>query len=85
MTIIAPDWLTNHGGALRLAPDGSAWVVLIDSRPEYMITPVPADGKHACEVMQTNNGRRLDGGTIYGTTDDAVRGGLEDLRVALGW
>ena len=47
--------------------------------------PIPAGGKHACRVSQTVNGRRLDVGATFPTTEDAVRGGLEDLRKTLGW
>ncbi len=85
MPLTAPDWLTKHGGAIRRFPDGIAWAVLIDGRPEYALTPVPAEGKHSCEVMQTTNGRRLDSCTVYDSEEDALRGGLEELRRVLGW
>jgi hypothetical protein len=42
-------------------------------------------GKFGCSVTQTVNGKRLDSGASYATLEDALRGGLEDLRKALGW
>ena len=45
----------------------------------------PAGGKHACKVTQTINGKRLDNGTTYPTLEEAARGGLDDLRKAMGW
>jgi hypothetical protein len=85
MAVTAPDWLTRHGGTLRPGYDARSWAVLFDGEPQYLLIPKPAGGKFTCEVMQTINGRRLDSGGIYPTADDAVRGGLEDLRKTLGW
>jgi hypothetical protein len=83
MTVSTPDWLSRHGAELRAERD--SWVVFFDREPQYRLTPVPAAGKFACEVMQTINGRRLEGSGTYPTVEEAVRGGLEDLRKALGW
>ena len=85
MPITPPDWLVKHGGTLRPGIDGHSWLVMFDNRPQYVVTSIPAAGKHAAEVMQMVNGRRLEGHGTYPTADDAVRGGLEDLRKALGW
>lgn len=85
MSLTAPEWLTNHGGELRSLPSGDALVVLVGGEPQYTLTAVPVGGKHGCRVVQTINGRRLDGPGTYSTVDEAVRGGLEDLRKALGW
>jgi hypothetical protein len=82
--VTAPEWLTRHGGAVRPAV-GHGHAVLIDGAPQYLLVPTPATGKFGCKVEQTINGRRLDSGATYATEDDAVRGGLEDLRKALGW
>lgn len=84
MALSTPDWLSKHGGQLRLNYEGS-WVVCFDNEPQYRLRPVPAAGKFACEVEQLNNGRRLDGAAIYPTAEEAVRGGLEELRKTLGW
>lgn len=84
MVIPAPEWLTRHGGELRPGLGGS-WFVCFDGGPQYGVTPVPAEGRHTCKVLQTNSGRRLDSGASYATDAEAVRGGLEDLRRALGW
>lgn len=80
-----PEWLSKHGGELRPGPLGGAWYVYFDGEPQYELTPVPAGGKNSCRVTQTINGRRLDSGGVHGTVEDAMQGGLEDLRMALGW
>ncbi len=83
--VTTPDWLRKRGGAVRKASTGTSWLVFIDGQPQYRLVPIPAAGKHSCEVTQTVDGRRLDSGGIYSTADDAIRGGLEDLRKSLGW
>jgi hypothetical protein len=83
--VTTPDWLAKHGGVLERSNRGDAWLVLLDHSPQYRLVPVPAAGKYSCQVMQTVNGRRLEGGGTYPSVEDAVRGGLEDLRKALGW
>jgi hypothetical protein len=85
MAVTTPDWLARHGGELRPSKDGRSWLVYFDGGPQYLLLAVPAGGKFACRVTQTVNGRRLDSGATYPTLEDAVRGGLEDLRQALGW
>jgi hypothetical protein len=80
-----PDWLAQRGAELKASKDGRSYVVQVNGHPQYLVIPVPADGKHACRVSQTVNGKRLDSGAVHATVDEAVRGGLEDLRKALGW
>ena len=82
MTVTAPDWLVRHGGELRA---GKAWLIYLSGEPQYLLVPTPAAGKFSCRVTQTINGQRLDSATTYPSAEDAVRGGLEDLRKALGW
>lgn len=84
-TVPTPDWLTRHGGRLLASKDGGSWLVYLGDEPHYVVMPTPAKGKFACRVSQTINGRRLDGDGTYPTANDAVRGGLEDLRKTLGW
>jgi hypothetical protein len=84
MAVATPDWLAQHKGAVREGVHES-WLVIFDSAPQYRLVPRPAAGKYSCEVMQTINGKRLDRGGTFPSVEDAVRGGLEDLRVALGW
>lgn len=81
----APEWLTQRQGALKRGSDGQTWYMLIDGQLQYALTPVPVAGKFGCHVKQTNNGQRLDGGNAFATAEEALRGGLEDLRKALGW
>jgi hypothetical protein len=83
--MIAPDWLARHDGQLRLAPDGRTWLAFFDGEPHYKLAAFPADGKFTCAVAQTENGKRLDKAETYPTADDALRGGLEGLRIYLGW
>ena len=85
MSITTPDWLTQRGSELRPSKDGNSYSVYFAGEPQYLLLPVPVGGKHACRVSQTINGRRLDGAGTYATRDEAVRGGLDDLRKVLGW
>ena len=83
--VSTPDWLAKRGGTLRRSTAGNTWVVLLNSEPQYELRPVPAGGRLACQIVQTVNGRRLDGPETFPSLDEAVRGGLEHLRHALGW
>jgi hypothetical protein len=85
MAVPSPEWLTERGAELRPSKDGKSYTVYFGGEPQYLVIPVPAEGRHACRVSQTINGKRLDGAATYATFDEAVRGGLEDLRKALGW
>ena len=85
MPVLTPDWITKRGGDMWVNADASNWVVFLNSEPQYMLTPCPAAGKFMCQVKQTNNGKRLESGNTYPGLEDAVRGGLEDLRKVLGW
>lgn len=85
MDVRPPDWLTRRGGTLQAGCLSSALFVLFEGEPQYRVEPIPVAGQFGCEVRQTINGRRLEKGTAYPTADEAVRGGLEDLRAALGW
>jgi hypothetical protein len=86
MAVTVPDWLARRGGSLAQGEDGRSWIVFFDGEPQYVLRPEPADGKHACQVLQTVNGKRLDGSGIFPTAEEAVaQGGLEVLRRALGW
>ena len=85
MAVQTPDWLTRHGGELRAGTGGHAWLVTFNGEPQYRLVTVPAGGKHACDVTQTVNGKRLDRGGTFASVDEAISGGLEDLRKALGW
>jgi hypothetical protein len=58
---------------------------MFHDKPQYRLSPQPAVGKFSCDVLQTINDKHLASGTIYLTEEEALRGGLEDLRKALGW
>ena len=85
MPVTTPDWLARHAGELRSNPDGQSYAVYFGPEPEYVLHPFPVQGRYGCRVKQTINGKHLESGTAHATPDDAVRGGLEDLRNALGW
>jgi hypothetical protein len=85
MSVATPDWLTRHGGDLRGNPDGQSYAVYFGSELEYVLRLFPVQGKYGCRVKQTINGKHLESGRVHPTSDDAVRGGLEDLKQALGW
>jgi hypothetical protein len=85
MTVSTPDWLKQRGGELRESKNGQSWLLYFDGQLQYLVMPVPADGKFACRLTETINGRRLDGATTYPSLEDAARGGLEELRQKLGW
>ena len=86
MAVVAtPDWLAKRGGTLQPSTQAGIWLVVLDGSPQYRLVPVPAGGKHSCQVTQTVNGRRLEGSRTYPSVEDAIRSGLEDLRKALGW
>ncbi len=83
--VTTPDWLAKRGGVLKPSTQPGTWLVLLDNSPQYRLMPVPAAGRYACDLTQTVNGRRLPGNSTYPSSEDALRGCLEDLRKALGW
>jgi hypothetical protein len=85
MALENPPWLTQRNGELRLASDGITWFVVLDGQPHYSLTPVPVQGKYGCAIKQVNNGHPIESKDVYSTAAEALRGGLEDLRQALGW
>jgi hypothetical protein len=85
MALETPAWLAQRNGALKPASDGPAWHLLLNQQPQYGLTPVPVQGEYGCVIKQTNNGRRIESTGVYPSAEEALRGGLEDLRRALGW
>ena len=85
MAPLRPDWLAQRGGDLKLAAGAHTWLVLFDRGPQYALQPVPVQGKFGCVIKQTINGKRIECTGTYLSEDDAIRGGLDDLRKALGW
>lgn len=81
----APEWLTTRSGALAKGLNDATWLVTLNGHPQYKLVATPAKGKFTCAISQTNNGKRLDGGTEYASREGALTGGLEELRAKLGW
>ncbi|HVK13825.1 MAG TPA: hypothetical protein VM597_34100 [Gemmataceae bacterium] len=80
-----PDWLKTRDGGLTQGLKDDVLLVTLNGHPQYRLDALPAKGKYTCAVVQTTNGRRLDGGIEYPTRDAALAGGLEELRSNLGW
>jgi hypothetical protein len=85
MATTTPEWLAQRGVRLQASKDGQSWLVYLGPEPQYLLQAVPAKGQFSCRITQTINGRRLDSGAAYPTLDDALKGGLDELRKALGW
>jgi hypothetical protein len=80
-----PDWLTQRGGTLKLGSDGKTWYVLFAGEPNYSLVATPVSGKFGCAIRQTINGQRIESAGTFASNDEAIGGGLNDLRKALGW
>jgi hypothetical protein len=85
MNLTAPEWLTRHGGSIKLGTDGQTWFVVLGAKPQYALVPRPVGDKFGCYIKQTNSGKPIDTTTTAPSCDEALKGGLEDLRKALGW
>jgi hypothetical protein len=85
ITLTTPDWLAQHGGELRPGLGDHTWVVLFSGQPQYRLDAIPAEGRCTCAIVEAVSGRRVDEGKEYSTPTDALRGGLDELRVKLGW
>lgn len=80
-----PDWLKQREGELKPSKDAQSCAVFIGGQMYYVLLAVPAKGKFTCRISQTNNGKRLDVGKTYDGVNQALSGGLDELREALGW
>jgi hypothetical protein len=83
--VTTPDWLAQRGVHLQQSKNGLSWLVYLDKELQYLLMAVPVKGRFGCRITQTINGNRLDGGATYPSIEAALRGGLEELRQALGW
>ncbi|CAN5322447.1 hypothetical protein BH11PLA2_BH11PLA2_00790 [soil metagenome] len=80
-----PDWLKLHDGSLRQGLSEHIVFVVLGERPEYRLDVRPAGGQYVCNVTQTVNGHRFDDTAKFTTNAAALSGGLEKLRLHLGW
>lgn len=81
-----PDWLTLRAGSLKPGVRPETHFVLVGGQPLYKLEVRPAVGKFTCAISSTVNGKRLDDGTTtYPNAQEAFAGGLDQLRVKLGW
>jgi hypothetical protein len=83
--MILPDWLKTHDGGLAKGLNERTWLVTLGGHPQWRLEAVPAKGAFSCSLVQTNNGKRLDGGMPYTSQEAALAGGLDELRTRLGW
>jgi hypothetical protein len=81
----APDWLTQRGASLKLGSDRTTWFVLFGVKPQYALVPRPAENRFECCTRQTINGELIPSTALYASSEEAVRGGLDELRKYLGW
>jgi hypothetical protein len=81
----APDWLTQHGASLKLGSDRKTWYVLFGPKPQYALLPLPAENRFECCTRQTINGELIPSTALYASSEEALRGGLDELRKYLGW
>jgi hypothetical protein len=81
-----PDWLALRAGAIQPGIQPETRFVLIGGAPLYKLEVRPAAGRFACAITNSANGSRIDNAaTRYESFDDAVAGGLDQLREKLGW
>lgn len=80
-----PEWLAKRGGGISPGLRDYSLFILINGSPLYYLEARPAKGRFICVIEQTANGRRLDDGTIFSTPEEAIVGGIEQLRAHLGW
>ena len=86
MTMTVPDWLQARGGALKPGVRSETTFVMLEGHPLYKLEVRPAEGKFACAVSSTVNGKRHDDPkATYPDASAALAGGLDQLRNALGW
>ena len=82
----APDWLVKRGCDLKIGSDRRTWFVLLGGQPQYSVVIVPVGSQFGSVVRQTINGQRVTpSSAAYATVEEALNGGLSDLRQALGW
>lgn len=80
-----PDWLANRVGGIIPGLNERTWLVTLNGHPMYKLVAVPAKGKFTCAITQTNNGKRIDRGLEYASWNEALQGGLNELKERLGW
>lgn len=86
LVLNTPEWLERRGGSLEHGADGKSWfVVLNNHQPQYRLVPVPVEGKFGCAITQTISGKRLMSSSVGDSQEQAITGGLDDLRKTLGW
>jgi hypothetical protein len=84
--MVIPDWLRQRGGSLKAGVRPETTFVMLEGNPLYKLEVRPAEGKFACAVSETVNGRRLDDPqATYPDPAGALTGGLAQLQNALGW
>jgi len=83
--MLTQDWLTIRDAEIRPSANGQSWLVYQGGKFLYVIAAIPADGKFSNKIMVSFNGHQIQKGQIYETAQEALEGGLEELREYLGW
>jgi hypothetical protein len=85
MAVVIPDWLSKREAKLDKGPDPQTWFVSFNHQIQYVLAAVPVAGKFGCTITQSINGKRVESPRTYEKADEAINGGLEELRQCLGW
>lgn len=85
LSMDVPEWLAKRGGTLRQGLNEETRLVVLNGQPQYKLFATTATGQYTCAVIQTVNGKRIDSGKAYPSLNDALTGGLSELREHLGW
>jgi len=81
-----PEWLQRRGGLLRRNLQSNIVEVWLEGQPLYRLEVRPAQNQYTCVIVDMTNARTVgDGYSIYATAEQALAGGLEQLRGYLGW
>jgi hypothetical protein len=81
-----PEWLQRRGGLLRRNLQSNIVEVWLEGQPLYRLEVRPARNQYTCVIVDMTSARPIsNGSSIYATTEQALAGGLEQLRGYLGW
>lgn len=83
--MVTKEWLNKRNAEIRPSANGHSWLLYQGGKFIYMIGALPADGKFTNKIMESNNGNQIQKGKIFESINEALEGGLTELRDHLGW